>query len=79
MQPHLPLERALQVPQSRLMLADGAATQSLERSQLLQLLPVDPVSFLRDGAARAGRRREHQQVICHSLFVSGDTIAELAI
>lgn len=48
MWPRLPLERAGQVLQPRLLLADGAATQRLERRQLVQLLSVDPVCLLRD-------------------------------
>lgn len=48
---HLPLEGVFQVLQSCLLLVDGAATQSLERRQLLQLLLVDPVSFLMDRGA----------------------------
>ena len=52
MQPRLPLECVLQVLQPRLLLADGAAAGRLERSQLLQLLSVDPVSLLREATAR---------------------------
>lgn len=61
MRPRLPLERAGQVLQPRLLLADGAATQRLERRQLVQLLSVDPVCLLRDGGGRAQWRREREQ------------------
>lgn len=79
MQPRLPLKCVLQVLQSRLLLVDGAATQSLERGQLLQLLLIDPVSFLRDGGVRAGRKGECEQVIFHRLLVSGVVTTEVTI
>lgn len=50
-QRRLPLEGVFQVLESCLLLVDGAATQSLERRQFLQLLLVDPVSFLTDRGA----------------------------
>lgn len=79
MRPSLPLERVLQVLESRLLLADGAAAQGLERRQLIQLLSVDPVCFLREAGGRARRGRECEQVICHGLLLPEDATTEVRV
>ena len=68
----------LQVLQSCLLLVDGAAARSLECGQLLQLLPVDPVSVLRGGAAQVGCAEDIMGSF-FSLLVSGDVTTEITV